>query len=145
MAVRDGRITSKQQQILDYIKEEILKRGYPPAVREICEAVGLKSTSSVHAHLESLEKKGFIRRDPSKTRAIEIIDDSFTTDDFIAFCSERGIESYSIADDSFTADLFERLREGGLISYVFTVNDPERARVLLACGVDAVGSDFIRE
>ena len=77
MAVRDGRITSKQQQILDYIKEEILKRGYPPAVREICEAVGLKSTSSVHAHLESLEKKGYIRRDPSKTRAIEIIDDSF--------------------------------------------------------------------
>ena len=75
----------------------------------------------------------------------EIIDDSFTTDGFIAFCSDWGIESYSIADDSFTADLFERLREGGLISYVFTVNDPERARVLLACGVDAVGSDFIRE
>ena len=77
MAKRDGGITSKQQQILDYIKEEIVKRGYPPAVREICDAVGLKSTSSVHAHLESLEKKGYIRRDPSKTRAIEIIDDSF--------------------------------------------------------------------
>ncbi len=72
-----GRISAKQQQILEYIKEEILKRGYPPAVREICEAVGLKSTSSVHAHLESLEKKGYIRRDPAKPRAIEIVDDSF--------------------------------------------------------------------
>lgn len=77
MGKRDGSITAKQQQILDYIKEEIVKRGYPPAVREICDAVGLKSTSSVHAHLESLEKKGYIRRDPSKTRAIEIVDDSF--------------------------------------------------------------------
>ncbi len=77
MGKRDGSITAKQQQILDYIKEEIVKRGYPPAVREICDAVGLKSTSSVHAHLESLEKKGYIRRDPLKTRAIEIVDDSF--------------------------------------------------------------------
>ena len=77
MGKRDGSITAKQQQILDYIKEEIVKRGYPPAVREICDAVGLKSTSSVHAHLESLEKKGYIRRDPSKTSAIEIVDDSF--------------------------------------------------------------------
>ena len=77
MGKRDGSITAKQQMILDYIKEEIMKRGYPPAVREICDAVGLKSTSSVHAHLESLEKKGYIRRDPSKTRAIEIVDDSF--------------------------------------------------------------------
>ena len=74
-----GNITAKQQQVLDYIKDEILKRGYPPAVREICEAVGLRSTSSVHAHLESLEKKGYIRRDPTKPRAIEICDDSFQT------------------------------------------------------------------
>ncbi len=72
-----GKITRKQQEILDYIKEEILKRGYPPAVREICEAVDLKSTSSVHAHLETLEKNGYIRRDPTKPRAIEICDDSF--------------------------------------------------------------------
>ena len=72
-----GKITAKQQEILDYIKEEILKRGYPPAVREICEAVNLKSTSSVHSHLETLEKNGFIRRDPTKPRAIEICDDSF--------------------------------------------------------------------
>lgn len=72
-----GKITAKQQQILDYIKEEILKRGYPPAVREICDAVNLKSTSSVHSHLETLEKNGYIRRDPTKPRAIEIVDDSF--------------------------------------------------------------------
>lgn len=72
-----GKITAKQEEILEYIKEEILKRGYPPAVREICEAVHLKSTSSVHSHLESLEKNGYIRRDPTKPRAIEICDDSF--------------------------------------------------------------------
>lgn len=72
-----GKITAKQQEILEYIKDEILKRGYPPAVREICEAVNLKSTSSVHSHLETLEKNGYIRRDPTKPRAIEIMDDSF--------------------------------------------------------------------
>lgn len=72
-----GKITAKQQEILDYMKETILERGYPPAVREICEAVHLKSTSSVHSHLETLEKNGFIRRDPTKPRAIEICDDSF--------------------------------------------------------------------
>ena len=72
-----GKISSKQQEILDYIKEEILKRGYPPSVREICEAVHLKSTSSVHSHLETLEKNGYIRRDPTKPRAIEICDDNF--------------------------------------------------------------------
>ena len=55
----------------------ILKKGYPPAVREICEAVHLKSTSSVHSHLESLEKNGYIRRDPTKPRTIEILDDDF--------------------------------------------------------------------
>lgn len=72
-----GKITAKQQEILEYIKQEILQRGYPPAVREICEAVKLKSTSSVHAHLETLEKNGYIRRDPTKPRAIEIVDDTF--------------------------------------------------------------------
>ena len=71
----NGRISAKQQQILEYIKNEILNRGYPPAVREICNAVNLKSTSSVHAHLETLEKNGYIRRDPTKPRAIEITDD----------------------------------------------------------------------
>lgn len=72
-----GRISKKQQEILDYIKSEILNRGFPPAVREICEAVHLKSTSSVHSHLEALEKNGYIRRDATKPRAIEIIDDQF--------------------------------------------------------------------
>ena len=72
-----GKITGKQQEILDYIKDEILKKGYPPTVREICETVHLKSTSSVHSHLETLEKNGYIRRDPTKPRAIEICDDSF--------------------------------------------------------------------
>ena len=72
-----GKITQKQQEILDYIKNEILNRGFPPAVREICDAVDLKSTSSVHAHLETLERNGYIRRDPTKPRAIEILDDNF--------------------------------------------------------------------
>lgn len=72
-----GKITKKQQEILDYIKNEIINRGFPPAVREICEAVNLKSTSSVHSHLETLEKNGYIRRDPTKPRAIEIVDDNF--------------------------------------------------------------------
>ena len=72
-----GKITDKQREILEYIKAEILNRGYPPAVREICEAVKLKSTSSVHAHLETLEKNGYIRRDPTKPRAIEIVDENF--------------------------------------------------------------------
>ena len=72
-----GRISKKQQEILDYMKNEILNRGFPPSVREICEAVNLKSTSSVHSHLEALEKNGYIRRDATKPRAIEIIDDNF--------------------------------------------------------------------
>ena len=72
-----GKITAKQREILEYIKNAILNKGYPPAVREICEAVKLKSTSSVHAHLESLEKNGYIRRDPTKPRAIEIMDENF--------------------------------------------------------------------
>ena len=72
-----GKITEKQREILEYIKSQILNKGYPPAVREICEAVHLKSTSSVHSHLESLEKNGYIRRDPTKPRAIEIVDDGF--------------------------------------------------------------------
>ncbi len=72
-----GKISAKQQEILDYIKSQILERGFPPAVRDICEAVHLKSTSSVHSHLETLEKNGYIRRDPTKPRAIEILDSSF--------------------------------------------------------------------
>ena len=70
-------ISKKQKEILDYLKKEILQRGFPPSVREICDAVHLKSTSSVHSHLETLERMGYIRRDPTKPRAIEILDDSF--------------------------------------------------------------------
>ena len=72
-----GTITDKQREILEYIKSQILERGFPPAVREICEAVNLKSTSSVHSHLETLERNGYIHRDPTKPRAIEILDDEF--------------------------------------------------------------------
>lgn len=72
-----GKISPKQLEILEYIKKQILVKGYPPAVREICEAVHLRSTSSVHSHLETLEKNGYIRRDPTKPRAIEIVDDDF--------------------------------------------------------------------
>lgn len=68
-------LSEKQQQILDYLKKEVHEKGYPPSVREICDATGLKSTSTVHGHLERLEKKGYIRRDATKPRAIEILDD----------------------------------------------------------------------
>ena len=72
-----GPISKKQEVILEYLKKEILERGYPPSVREICEAVHLKSTSSVHAHLEALEKNGYIKKDATKPRAIEILDEEF--------------------------------------------------------------------
>lgn len=68
-------LTSKQREILQFIESEVAKRGYPPSVREICEAVELKSTSTVHGHLQRLEKKGYIRRDSTKPRAIEVLDD----------------------------------------------------------------------
>ena len=77
--MQKGPISKKQKEILEYIKKEILERGFPPAVREIGEAVQLKSTSSVHAHLEALEKNGYIKKDATKPRAIEILDDDFQT------------------------------------------------------------------
>ncbi|EKO1911672.1 transcriptional repressor LexA [Clostridium botulinum] len=64
----------KQNEVYNFIKLQIKEKGYPPSVREICKAVGLSSTSSVHFHLKRLEKEGFIKRDSSKTRAIEIVD-----------------------------------------------------------------------
>lgn len=67
-------IKDKQLEIYEYLKSYTENKGYPPAVREICEAVGLRSTSTVHGHLKRLEKKGFIKRDPTKPRALEIID-----------------------------------------------------------------------
>ena len=94
-----GRITPKQQEILNFMKAQILAKGYPPSVREICEAVNLRSTSSVHAHLETLEKNGYIRRDSSKTRAIEIIDDDFNNtknESIIGISNDSGREMVNV-------------------------------------------------
>jgi repressor LexA len=70
-------LTAKQQRVLDFLKSKILENGYPPTVREICDATGLSSTSTVHSHLATLTKKGFIKRDSAKNRAIEILDEDF--------------------------------------------------------------------
>ncbi len=72
-----SKLSKRQQLILDFIKKEVREKGYPPSVREIGQAVGLASSSTVHGHLSRLEKKGYIRRDPTKPRAIEILDESF--------------------------------------------------------------------
>jgi len=71
-------LTQRQIDILDYIKKEISLKGYPPSVREIGEAVGLSSSSTVHGHLTTLEEKGYLRRNPAKPRAMEVIDSSFS-------------------------------------------------------------------
>jgi repressor LexA len=72
--VKSNKLSERQQAILNYIQKEVYEKGYPPSVREIGEAVGLASSSTVHGHLNRLEKKGYIRRDPTKPRAIEILD-----------------------------------------------------------------------
>jgi repressor LexA len=90
----------KQREILDYIKKEILTRGYPPTVREICTAVGLKSTASVYFHLNALEEKGLIARDPDKPRAIEILDDDFQDLRIGTLSSDRGSTIPTPPDDS---------------------------------------------
>ncbi|ABO66555.1 transcriptional repressor LexA [Geobacillus thermodenitrificans] len=72
------KLSKRQQQILEFIKQEVKTKGYPPSVREIGEAVGLASSSTVHGHLARLESKGYIRRDPTKPRAIEILDSDLT-------------------------------------------------------------------
>ncbi|WP_246169732.1 transcriptional repressor LexA [Alkalibaculum sporogenes] len=66
-------ISKKQREIYEFINDELHTRGYPPSVREICSAVNLKSTSTVHGHLEKLQTKGYIKRDPTKPRAIEVV------------------------------------------------------------------------
>src|SRR5699024_1277848 len=68
------KLSKRQQMIYDFIKSEVEVKGYPPSVREIAKAVGLASSSTVHGHLERIENKGYIRRDPTKPRAIEILD-----------------------------------------------------------------------
>ncbi|MBM7837752.1 repressor LexA [Alkalihalobacillus xiaoxiensis] len=87
-----SKLSTRQEEILDFIKDEVKKKGYPPSVREIGEAVGLASSSTVHGHLARLEKKGYIRRDPTKPRAIEVLtlelslnQDSFTKTDTARF------------------------------------------------------------
>jgi repressor LexA len=72
------KLSKRQEDILNFIKEEVRTKGYPPSVREIGEAVGLASSSTVHGHLSRLEEKGYIRRDPTKPRAIEILDQEET-------------------------------------------------------------------
>lgn len=74
-------LSNRQRAILDFIKSEVKEKGYPPSVREIGEAVGLASSSTVHGHLARLEKKGLIRRDPTKPRAIEILDEEFVNEE----------------------------------------------------------------
>lgn len=81
------RLTRRQEQILDFIRAEIHRKGYPPSVREIGEAVGLSSSSTVHAHLAALERHGYIRRDPAKPRALEVLDFRDT---------ERGVDPRSV-------------------------------------------------
>jgi len=76
-------LSGKQSDILNFIKKQIREKGYPPTVREICAGVGLSSTSTVHGHLERMEKKGIIKRDKTKTRAIEIVEDSFNRKELI--------------------------------------------------------------
>ena len=76
MAVK---LTAKQQVVYDFVRKELKRNGYAPSVREICDGIGLSSTSTVHAHLETLRKKGYIKRFPSKNRTIEILEDGFYT------------------------------------------------------------------
>ena len=73
-----GNLSKRQGEILKYIKSCIIKKGYPPSVREIGAAVGLSSSSSVHSNLEALEKKGYIRKSPNKSRTIEVVDEDFS-------------------------------------------------------------------
>lgn len=75
---RMSKLSKRQQEILEFIKKEVKQKGYPPSVREIGEAVGLASSSTVHGHLARLEKKGFIRRNPTKPRAIELLEEAFS-------------------------------------------------------------------
>ena len=125
-----GKITDKQREILEYIRDTILAKGYPPAVREICEAVHLKSTSSVHSHLETLEKNGYIRRDPTKPRTIEILDDDFalTRREMVnvpvvgtvaagqPILAEENIEDYIKLDKDIPADFALRCKGDSMIN-----------------------------
>ncbi|GIP53644.1 MULTISPECIES: transcriptional repressor LexA [Paenibacillus] len=117
-----SKVSSRQQAILEFIRNEVRMKGYPPSVREIGEAVGLASSSTVHGHLDRLEKKGFIRRDPTKPRAIELLgqDDSDTIGMFahsvtrvpvvgkvtagVPITATENIEDYFPLPDHYSAD-----------------------------------------
>lgn len=75
MLNNEKNLTTRQRQILEYIRDCVHQYGYPPSVREICKEVGLSSTSTVHGYLHRLEDQGFIRRDPTKNRTIELLDE----------------------------------------------------------------------
>ncbi|MGI6097452.1 MAG: transcriptional repressor LexA [Dethiobacteria bacterium] len=74
-------LTRRQKEVLEFIRSEVREKNYPPSVREICKALGLSSSSTAHAHLSSLENKGYIRRDPTKPRAIELLHRSYEADE----------------------------------------------------------------
>lgn len=88
-------LKDREQKILDYMKEEIREKGYPPTVREICSALGIKSTSTAHKDIDSLVKQGYIKKDPSKPRALMIVDNSPEDTSF-----DRAANQYGNAPDS---------------------------------------------
>lgn len=152
----NGKISKKQEEILEYIKSEIVSRGFPPSVRDICEAVHLKSTSSVHSHLETLEKNGYIKRDPSKPRAIEILDENFNmlrremvsvpvvgrVAAGIPILAEENIESYFPVPAEFmpNAETFMLTVKGeSMINAGIFDND----RILVKCQKTAENGDMI--
>ena len=170
----NGNITDKQREILDYLESEILRKGYPPSVREICKAVHLSSTSSVHSHLNSLERNGYIRRDSSKTRAIEILDESFqmarTENVSIPIVgriaagepilAEQNIESYfSVPSDYMphtTSDVFalevkgDSMIEAGILNHdLLIVEEQHTARngdiVVALLGEEATVKTYFKE
>lgn len=84
----------KQQQILEFVNKQVKEKGYPPSVREICKAVGFKSTSTVHSYLQALEEQGLIVKDPSKTRALKVIDSK--KQELEGYISDHEIENVPI-------------------------------------------------
>lgn len=123
-----AKISTKQSEILEYLKIQVINKGYPPSVREICKAVNLKSTSTVHAHLNQLEKNGFIKKDPTKPRAIEILNTNEKTvaKDFIEvplignihagkplFATENILEYFPLSSNFVTNEQIFMLRARG--------------------------------
>jgi len=110
------KLTRRQQAILDFIQKNVSEKGYPPSVREIGEAVGLASSSTVHGHLERLQLKGYLRRDPTKPRALELLDSGQ-----VATTSVRSMAP--IAENAFMAPIIGRVTAGQPIAAVEHVED----------------------